>query len=134
MQRTRIAFWLYLVENGINVVLAIALVHSLGVRGLAISLSVAYSAAAVLGLLVLRSWLGRLGAPGSWQPLRGVVIATVVMGGAVAVVSNLSGSSSGIGLLFRVVASVLAGAVVFAGTAVVLASRGHPARPRSAGR
>ncbi len=45
MQRTRIAFWLYLVENGINVVLAIALVHSLGVRGLAISLSVAYSAA-----------------------------------------------------------------------------------------
>jgi len=132
MQRTRIAFWLYVVENGLNVVLAIALVHSLGVRGLAISLSVAYSVAAVLGLLVLRSWLGRLGAPGSWQPLRGVVIATVVMGGAVAVVSNLSGSSSGIDLLFRVVASVLAGALVFAGTAVALASRGQPARPRSA--
>ena len=72
MQRTRIAFWLYVIENGINIVLAIVLVHSLGVRGLAISLSVAYSVAAVLGLLVLRSWLGRLGAKGSWQPLRGV--------------------------------------------------------------
>ena len=33
MQRTKVAFWLYLVENGINVVLALALVHSMSVRG-----------------------------------------------------------------------------------------------------
>jgi putative peptidoglycan lipid II flippase len=134
MQRTRVAFWLYVIENGLNIVLALALVHSLGVRGLAISLAAAYTVAAGLGLLVLRSWLGRLGAPGSWQPLRGVVIATVAMGAAVLVVSNLSGSSSGVGLLFRVVASVLTGVVVFAGTAVALASRGRPARPRPTGR
>ena len=134
MQRTRIAFWLYVIENGLNIVLAIVLVHSLGVRGLAISLSVAYSVAALLGLLVLRSWLGPLGPKGSWQPLRGVIGATVVMGAAVLVVSNLSGSSTGIGLLFRVVASVVAGAVVFVATAAALASRGRRARPRSAGR
>ena len=34
MQRTRVAFYLYLVENGLNIVLALLLVHSLGVRGL----------------------------------------------------------------------------------------------------
>ena len=39
----RSAFWLYLVENGINIVLAVALVHSMSVRGLAVSLSVAYT-------------------------------------------------------------------------------------------
>ena len=33
MQRTRVAFWLYLVENGINIVLALALVHPLGRPG-----------------------------------------------------------------------------------------------------
>jgi len=133
MQRTRLAFWLYVIENGLNVVLALALVHALGVRGLAVSLSVAYSVAAVLGLLVLRSWLGRLAAPGAWQPLRGVLIATAVMGVAVLVVSNLSGSATGYGLLVRVVLSVVTGVVVFVGTAGVLASRRRGSRPRSAG-
>ncbi len=47
MQDTKTAFRLYLVENVINVVLAIALVGPLGVRGLALSVSVAYTAAAI---------------------------------------------------------------------------------------
>ncbi len=46
MQRTRVAFYLYLVENGLNIVLALLLVHPLGVRGLALSLSIAYTVAA----------------------------------------------------------------------------------------
>ena len=37
MQRTKVAFYLYLVENGLNIVLALALVRPLGVRGLALS-------------------------------------------------------------------------------------------------
>jgi putative peptidoglycan lipid II flippase len=134
MQRTRVAFWLYIIENGLNIALALALVHPLGVRGLAISLSVAYTIAAAIGLFVLRSWLGRLGAPGSWQPLRGVGVATAVMGVAVLVVVDLSGSASGFGLLLRVAASVATGVVVFAGTAAALASRQRSPRPRSASR
>ena len=43
MQRTKVAFYLYLVENGLNVVLALVLVRPLGVRGLALSLSIAYT-------------------------------------------------------------------------------------------
>ena len=49
MQRTKVAFFLYLVENALNVALALALVHPLGVRGLALSLSIAYTVAALLG-------------------------------------------------------------------------------------
>ena len=43
MQDTRTAFRLYLVENVINIVVGVALVGPLGVRGLALSLSIAYT-------------------------------------------------------------------------------------------
>ena len=69
MQRTRVAFYLYLVENGLNIVLAVALVHPLGVRGLALSLSIAYTVAALLALAVFRQWFGRLADRETWAPL-----------------------------------------------------------------
>ena len=59
MQDTRTAFRIYLVENGINIVLGILLVGPLGVRGLALSVSIAYSVAAILALSVVRSPGGR---------------------------------------------------------------------------
>ena len=95
MQRTRVAFYLYLVENAINIVLAVLLVHPLGVRGLALALSVAYSVGALLGVAVLHQWFGRLGVGHTWDPLRRVAVATVAMGIVVLVVSNLSGAMSG---------------------------------------
>jgi putative peptidoglycan lipid II flippase len=126
MQRTRVAFWLYLVENGLNVVLALVLVHPLGVRGLALSLSVAYSVAALAGIVVLRRWLGQLGGDKTWAPLRRVAVATLVMSVAVLAVSNLSGANHGVGLLVRVVAAVAAGTLVYAGTVMLLAGRTRP--------
>ena len=128
MQRTRVAFWLYLVENGINVVLAVALVHSMSVRGLAVSVSVAYTVAALVGILVLRGWLGPLGGRRVWAPLRGSALSTVVMGIAVLVVSNLSGASRGFGLLIRVVVSVGVGVGAYLATAVIMAN--HEKRTR----
>jgi putative peptidoglycan lipid II flippase len=127
MQRTRVAFYLYLVENGLNIALAVALVHPLGVRGLALSLSIAYSVAALLALAVFRQWFGRLGAPGTWDPLGRVVVASVPMAVVVLVVSNLSGSTSFTGLVLRVGAAVVAGAVTF-GAVVVWLGRRHDAR------
>ncbi len=127
MQRTRVAFWLYLVENGINVVLAVALVHPMGVRGLALSLSVAYTRRAPCAAWpCCRGWLGTLGEPGTWAPLRRGAVATVVMGAVVLVVSNLSGADQGVGLLVRVVASVVAGIVVYVGASALL-DGGRPA-------
>jgi putative peptidoglycan lipid II flippase len=124
MQRTKVAFYLYLVENGLNIALAIALVHPLGVRGLALSLSIAYTVAALLALAVFRQWFGRLAPRETWAPLWRVVIACIPMGAVVLVVSNLSGSTSPGGLLARVVGAILAGGLTFAAV-VVLLGRHH---------
>jgi peptidoglycan biosynthesis protein MviN/MurJ (putative lipid II flippase) len=112
------------------VVLALALVHSLGVKGLALSLSVAYTAAAVAGLLTLRRWLGPLGTVGAWQPLRPVAISTVVMAAVVVVVANLSGSTSLVALVLRVGGAVACGLLAFAGTAALLGRRAARQRGR----
>jgi len=133
MQRTRVAFNLYLIENGINVVLAVVLVHPLGVRGLALSLSVAYTVGAIIGVTLLRRWFGRLGTPETWDPLRRVAVASLAMGVTVLVVSNLSGSMQGLFLFARVVGAIIAGVVVYAGVAILLGRR-YEARAREARR
>ena len=128
MQRTRVAFYLYLVENGINVVLAVLLVHTLGVRGLALSLSIAYTVAAVLTLVVFHRWFGRLAPRETWAPLWRVVIASIPMAVVVLVISNLSGSTSPAGLLARVVGSVLAGGLTFGAVVIWLGQRDEARR------
>jgi putative peptidoglycan lipid II flippase len=137
MQRTKVAFYLYLVENALNIVLAVLLVRPLGVRGLALSLSIAYTVAAVLALAVFRQWFGRLAERETWAPLWRVVAASVPMAVVVLVVSNLSGSTSVGALLARVVGAVVAGGLTF-GAVVVWLGRRHdtrrrppPARPQS---
>ena len=138
MQRTRVAFWLYLVENGGQRALAVALVHPLGVRGLALSLSVAYTVAAAVrpgGAARLAGPPGR--PPGPGPRCAGWWLATVVMGVVVLVVSNLSGADHGPALFARVVGSVVVGVVVFAGVSVFLATRAErlgARRPRPHGR
>jgi putative peptidoglycan lipid II flippase len=134
MQRTRVAFYLYLVENALNIVLAVLLVHPLGVRGLALSLSIAYTVSALLALAVFHQWFGQLADRASWTPLVRVIVASVPMAVVVVVVSNLSASTSVAGLLARVVGSVVAGGLTFA--AVVIwsgrradARRRPPSRP-----
>jgi putative peptidoglycan lipid II flippase len=134
MQRTRYAFYLYLVENGLNIVLALLLVHSLGVRGLALSLSIAYTVSALLALALFHQWFGRLAERVTWAPLVRVLIASVPMGVVVLVVSNLSASTSVGGLLARVVGSVVAGGLTFGAVVIWLgrrhdARRGPPSRP-----
>jgi putative peptidoglycan lipid II flippase len=123
MQRTRVAFYLYLIENAINIGLAVVLVHPLGVRGLALSLSVAYTVGALLGVAQLRRWFGPLGTDDTWTPLRRVGIATVAMAIVVLVVSNLSGATHGVVLLVRVVGAVVAGGAVYGAVASVLGRR-----------
>ena len=61
MRDTRTPFFLYLLENSLNIGLALGLRHVLGGRGLALSLAIAYSVAAVAALVVLRARVGGLG-------------------------------------------------------------------------
>ena len=130
MQRTKVAFFLYLIENGLNVALALALVHPLGVRGLALSLSIAYSVTALLALAVFHQWFGRLAPTETWAPLTRVIIASVPMALVVLLVSNLSGSTTTAGLFARVVGAVVAGGITFAAVVVWLGRRHDAARRR----
>ncbi|MGH9100413.1 MAG: murein biosynthesis integral membrane protein MurJ [Acidimicrobiales bacterium] len=123
MQRTKTAFYLYLVENGLNVALGVALVGPLGVRGLALSVSIAYTVAAACGVAVLRRWLGVIGGPRAWAPLRRAGGAALVMGAAVLAVSDASDAQHGVSLLLRVVAAAAAGIVVYGGVATLLGAR-----------
>ncbi len=129
MQRTKVAFYLYLVENAINIALALVLVRPLGVRGLALSLSIAYTVAAFAALAVFHQWFGRLAERETWAPVWRVVVASLPMAVVVLVVSNLSGSTSVAGLLVRVMGAVVAGGLTF-GAVVVWLGRRHDARRR----
>ena len=123
MQDTRTAFRIYLVENAINIVLAVALVGPLGVRGLALSLSIAYTVAAGIGLRVVASKEGGLATDDLVTPLTRVLVATAVMAVATVLAVNVSAATSGFALLARVVTAVAVGVVAFVGTTVVLGAR-----------
>ncbi len=123
MQDTRTAFRLYLLENGTNIVLGLALVGPLGVRGLALSLSVAYTLAAVVALSVVRRRVGGLGGSDLTTPLKRVVGATAVMAVATVLALSVSGASSGFALLGRVVLAVVVGLVAYVAAASFFGAR-----------
>ena len=123
MQDTRTAFRIYLVENGINIVLAVALVGPLGVRGLALALSLAYTVAAGIALSVVSRREGGLGGPELTTPLSRVLVATAVMAVATVLAVNVSGADSGLALLARILFAVVVGVAAFAGTTVLMGVR-----------
>jgi len=123
MQDTRTAFRLYLVENGLNIVVALALVGPFGVRGLALSLSIAYSMAALLALAVVRNRVGGLGGPDLSTPVKRILGASGVMAVATVLALSVSGATSGFALLARVVFAVVVGVAAYVVTAGLLGSR-----------
>ncbi len=123
MQDTRTAFRLYVVENGVNIVFGVLLVGPLGVRGLALSVSIAYSVAAVLALSVVRRRVGGLGGNDLVTPVKRVVGASAVMGVTTVLALSASGASTGFGLLIRVVFAAVVGGITYVGTAGLLGAR-----------
>ena len=123
MQDTRTAFYLYLVENGINIIFGVALVGPLGVRGLALSISIAYTLAAIVALAVIRHRIGGLGGDNLTRPIKRVIGASAVMAVITVLAVNVSSSTHGVGLLARVVLAVVAGALAYVVTAGIAGSR-----------
>jgi putative peptidoglycan lipid II flippase len=123
MQDTRTAFRLYLVENGVNIIAGVLLAGPLGVRGLALSVSIAYTLAAILALSVVRQRVGGLGGDDLTTPLKRVLGATAVMAVATVLALSVSGAQSGLALLGRVVLAVAVGTVAYVATAGVLGAR-----------
>jgi peptidoglycan biosynthesis protein MviN/MurJ (putative lipid II flippase) len=114
MQDTRTAFYMYLIENGINIVLAFALYQPLGTKGLALAYSVAYTVAAGVALWDLRRKGTGIEIRLVARPVLRVAVICLVMALVVALVSAAIGYPNGVGLLLRVLASIAAGIVVFA--------------------
>ena len=119
VQDLRSAFWLYAFENGVNIVLAVLLAGHFGVRGIAVSISAAYTIAAVVALGYVRTRVQGLGGDILGRPLGHVVLATGALVVAAVLGSNVSGSESTLVLLARVALGFIAG-----GLAYVLAAGG----------
>ncbi len=96
MQDTRAAFICYAVENGVNVVVALALYRRLGVDGLALSYSVAYGIGVVVALIVLRARLGTIGGRRLAEAATRATALSLVMAIVVAAVSAATGSTTGL--------------------------------------
>ena len=112
-QDTRTPFFLYLIVAGLDVVLAFSLYHPLGVKGLALAYSIAYTVAACVALWDLRHKGIGIDFGMVARPVLRVCAISLVMALVVALVSAAIGYGSGLGLLFRVLASVAAGLAVF---------------------
>jgi putative peptidoglycan lipid II flippase len=117
---TRTPFLLNVVENALNIVLALVLEPWLGVEGLALALALAYSISAALAFGVLRGRVGLLGGRRLALAVGKIAIASAAMGAAVAVVASQVGSNEGTGAMVRTGAGVVVGVVVFAVGAVAL--------------
>lgn len=117
MQDTRTAFVCYALENGTNVLLAFVLDTPLGVRGLALSYSVAYTVSAIVAIAILRERLGHIGGRSLLLGAGRAVLLSVVMAFAVALVSALVGSGTGIVGWAKLGVEVLAGGLVYLGGA-----------------
>ena len=137
MQDTRTAFVCYVLENGLNILVAVLLYHPLGVRGLALSYSIAYTVAALVAVAVLRERLGRVGGRALLVSSARSLVLSLAMAVAVAVVSALLGAGTGIAGWAKLLATVATGGVVYlggAGAAASLSSWQTSRRARHEGR
>jgi len=117
---TKTPFLLNLGENAVNIVAAFAFVGALGVQGLGLAYSLAYTVGAVLALIALRRKLGGLDGRRTLASVSRMVIAAGIMAAAVWVSSQAVGDDSGSGAVLRTVVGVLVGLVVYGGALVAL--------------
>ncbi len=122
MQRARDAFWLYVAENGCNVLLALTMGRG-SMGALTATVSISYTLAAIAALAVVRARVGSLGAPGCYRPLWRVLAAGAVTAVVTVLVAPITGWDQGAGLVARLLWSIAAGALAYVGTLAVLARR-----------
>lgn len=116
MQNAKTVFWLYVFENGVNIATAFPMHAMWGVEGLAASQSLAYTAAAVVGLVVLRRHTQGIDGAVLTQSLLRIGLATAAMAGPVLVVRNFANQTPAL----AVIGGILSGAVVYLAAARLL--------------
>ncbi len=119
LKDTRTPFLLNVLENGVNVIVALAVVNRFGAGGLGGAYSAAYTIAAVGALIALSRRTGGLGLGASAPTLARIGAAAALMAGAVWAVTHTIGGPSGFGAAIRVGGGVAVGIAVYA-AAVIL--------------
>jgi putative peptidoglycan lipid II flippase len=116
----RTPFIINVVENVINITLAVALHDRFGVLGLGLSFAIAYLVTAVWALQVLGNKLPGFPVRDVLMSLARMSVAALLMAEAAWVVARVVGSDTGFGALARVIAATIVGLGVYAGALVVL--------------
>ncbi len=114
------AFWLYAIENSVNIVLAVALAPSLGVKGVALSITVAYTIGALAALAALDRKIGGLRSDILVAPFRRVLLCSFALAIGAALGVNVTASTSELALIVRLLLGAAGGGVAFLGLAVLL--------------
>jgi putative peptidoglycan lipid II flippase len=113
-------FVINVVENLINIILAIALVGRYGVLGLGLSFAIAYIVSAAWALLVLSYKVPGFELRPLFTSLWRMLLAAVVMAEVVWMVARVVGANAGTGALLRCVAGAIVGVAVYGGVLLVL--------------
>jgi putative peptidoglycan lipid II flippase len=117
---TRTPFVINVVENIINVVLAIVLVERYGVLGLGLAFAIAYLISSCWALVVLSYKVPGFSPRSIGTSLAPMVLAALLMGEAVWFVSRQVGGDTGADAALRLVVGTLVGAAVYLGLLLAL--------------
>ncbi len=122
-QDTKTAFKVNVVENLINIVLAIALAGSYGVLGLGASFAIAYTLSALWVLQILAYKVPGFELRSVFRSIARMVVAAALMGECVWLIARVVGGNTGGGALLRLAVGTTFGVAVYAG---LLALMGAP--------
>ena len=117
---TRTPFVLNLVENALNIVLAVVFVRHFGVLGLGLAFAVAYLATAVLALAVLEAKVREFETVAMIRSLAPMLLAAVVAAQIAWFVGRAIGATAGVGALVRSIATYTVGIGGYIGLLTVL--------------
>ena len=117
---TRTPFVINVVENAINIVLAIVLVDRYGVLGLGLAFAIAYLVSSLWALQVLGYKVPGFPVRAVLTALARMTLAAALMGEAVWLVSRSVGGNAGADALVRVVVGTVVGVIVYTGVLVLL--------------
>jgi putative peptidoglycan lipid II flippase len=119
-QDTRTPFVINVVQNVLNIVLAIALVGRYDILGLAAALAISYVVCSLWSLQVLSYKVPGFPIGDVLRSLWRMVVATAIAGESTWLVANRLGDSSGAGAWVRVVVGGLVGIAVYVGVLAAL--------------
>ena len=122
MKRNRTVFFLYFIENVINIILAFSLTNTFGIFGLSLSFSLAYDIAAVCGIVITSAMGLRLGYRSILHSWINSLIASIVCGIVTYPLARYAAQRSGIMLYVLAVLVGAASALVFV-TVTLLANK-----------